>query len=227
MPVLFRRREIWLPTLWGAIGVVALLAVLGLALLAHLGRYLAPTEPALRSDGSGARVLVVEGWLDDEALDQAIALVRNGRYERIVTSGGPIETWREIQPWPTYADRAAAYLLRRGVRASAVAAAPAPPIEQDRSYLSAVVVRDWARTQDLSLDAIDVFSDGVHARRSRLVYRMAFGPDVDVGIVAATPRRWRVDRWWTTSEGTKSVLDELLSLTWTKCCFWPARGEAG
>ena len=115
--------------------------------LPRLGAYLAPTERAVGNDGRGARTLIVEGWLDDDALGEAIAHARSGRYERVVTSGGPIETWREIQPWPTYAERAADYLRRHGVRETPVVAVPAPALAQDRSFLSAVVVRDWARAR--------------------------------------------------------------------------------
>ena len=219
---MFRRRQVWLPTFWGVIVALAVALAVAAALLPRLGGYLSPTERALGSDGRGARTLVVEGWLDDDALADAIAVVQGGRYERVVTSGGPIETWRAIQPWPSFAERAAHHLRRHGVGATPVVAVPAPASEQDRSYVSAVVVRDWARRQGLSLDAVDVVSAGVHARRSRLVYRMAFGIDVEVGIVAVPPHRYRIDRWWATSEGTKAVLGELLSLAWTKCCFWPA-----
>jgi hypothetical protein len=227
VPKLFRRRQVWLPTLWGAVALLAIAAALGVALLSQLGSYLAPTEPVVGAGGRGARTLIVEGWLDDDALDGAVPLAQSGRYERVVTSGGPIETWRELQPWPTYAERAADYLRRRGVRQTPVVAVPAPEVAQDRSYVSAVMVRDWARAQGLSLASIDVFSAGVHARRSRLVYRMAFGPGVEVGIVASPPHRYRLDRWWTTSEGTKTVMSEVLSLAWTKCCFWPtANGTA-
>ena len=219
MPKLFRRRQVWLPTFWGALVVLAVVLALGALLLPRVGAYLAPSE---RAGSNGARTLVVEGWLDDDSLDDAIELAQSGRYERVVTSGGPIETWREIQPWPTYAERAADYLRRHGVRDAPVFAAPAPELMQDRSYLSAVFVREWLRAKEPSLAALDVFSAGVHARRSRLVYRMAFGPGVAIGIVAAPPHRYRLDRWWSTSEGTKAVLGEMLSLAWTKCCFWPA-----
>ena len=51
---------------------------------------------------------------------------------------------------------------------------------------------------------------------------MAFGSRVAVGILAAAPRRYDLDHWWRSSEGAKAVLGELLSLAWTKCCFWPA-----
>ena len=96
-----------------------------------------------------------------------------------------------------------------------------PTSAQDRTFLSAVVVRDWLRRQGGTTDAVDLFSGGVHARRSRLVFRMAFGPEVDVGVFAAAPRRYALERWWTTSEGAKAVLGEAIGLAWTACCFAP------
>jgi hypothetical protein len=221
VPSLFRRRHVWLPTLWGTLLLSALAAALATFALRHLGSYLAVDAPAAGRDGGGARTLVVEGWLDDDALDDAIAVVARGRYERVVTSGGPIESWREGPAWPDYAERAADYLRRHGVSRVPVTAAPAPKSAQDRSFLSAVVVRDWLRRQGGGVDAIDLFSAGVHARRSRLVYRLAFGPDVEVGVFAARPRRYPLERWWATSDGAKSVLDEAIGLAWTSCCFWP------
>ena len=223
MPRLFRRRHVWLPTAWGALVLLAVAVALVGVLVRGVAFWLAPTEPAVH-DG-GARTLVIEGWLDDTALDDAVPLIRSGRYQRVVTSGGPIETWREIQPWPSYAERAADHLRRRGVPATAVTAVPAPDLAQDRSYGSAVVVRRWARDQGIALPAVDVFSADVHARRSRLVYRMVFGPGVDVGIVAAQPHRYSLAHWWATSEGAKAVVGELLSVAWTKCCFWPDRPD--
>jgi len=62
----------------------------------------------------------------------------------------------------------------------------------------------------------------VHARRSWLVYRMAFGDGVEVGVLSARPTGYDLQRWWTTSTGVKTVIGEALSLAWTKCCFWPA-----
>ena len=41
---------------------------------------------------------------------------------------------------------------------------------------------------------------------------MAFGPGVEIGIFAARPRRYDLERWWATSEGAKAVLGELLGL---------------
>ena len=221
MPAMFRRRQIWLPTWQGALLLVVVVAAACLIALRNLANYLAAERPATTRDGRGASTLIVEGWLDEDGLDAAIEAIGRGRYERIVASGGPIDSWREGQSWPTYAERAADYLRRHGVTSIPVVAVAAPESAQDRTFLSAIVVREWLRRQGGKVDAVDLFSGGVHARRSRLVFQMAFGPEVDVGVFAAPPRRYALDRWWTTSDGVKAVLGESISLAWTTCCFVP------
>ena len=147
MPALFRRRQVWLPTWQGALLLVVVVAASALIGLRHLATWLAPHDPAVGRDGQGARTLIVEGWLDEDGLDAAIAVIARGRYERVVASGGPIDSWREGQRWPTYAERAADYLRRHGVTAIPVVAVAAPESMQDRTFVSAVVVRDWLRRQ--------------------------------------------------------------------------------
>lgn len=218
MPQLFRRREVWLPTGWGALLLAAAAALLTVAVLRGLGGFLAIEAPASGRDGHGARVLVVEGWLEEDALDQTIAVIGASHYEHILAAGGPIENWRQAQLWPTYAERAADYLRQHGVTAVAV---PAPASAQDRSFLSAVVVREWLQAHGLGGEPIDVYSAGVHARRSRLVYRLAFGARTEIGIRAALPRGDAVARWWSSSDSAKTTIGELLGLAWTECCFWP------
>jgi len=226
MPTWFRRRQIWLPTWQGALLLIVIVAASTLLVLRQLASYLATNDPVTTSDGRGASTLIVEGWLDEEALDAAIALIDQGRYARVIASGGPIDSWREDRSWPTYAERAADYLRRHGVVSIPVVAVAAPESAQDRTFLSAVVVRDWLRSQGVTIDAVDLFSGAVHARRSRLVFQMAFGPEVEVGVFAASPGRYALDRWWTTSEGVKAVLDESIALAWTACCFVPPARDA-
>ncbi len=210
-----------MPTLWGVV-VLLLLSAAGLLVCAHLAYgFLAPHQPATTNDGRGARTLVVEGWLDEAELSQAVAAFRGGRYERVLTTGGPIETWQGHLPWRNYAQRAAEHLRSHGLEGVPVVAVAAPASAQDRTFLSAVMVREWARQAGVTLDAVDVFSGGVHARRSWLVYRMALGDAVAVGVLSATPKEYDPARWWRTSSGAKTVIGEGLSLVWTKCCFWP------
>jgi len=222
VPALFHRRHVWLPTLWGlalsAVTAVAIAAVL----IASAPGYLAVTEPARGADGNGARVLIVEGWMDDRELDQAVALFRRGHYERIVTTGGPIDSWiGGPLPWRSYAERGARYLAAHGLADATIDAVPAPASAQDRTFLSAVVVREWAARQQIRLDAVDLLSVSVHARRSRMMFRAALGPGVEVGVIAAQSSWYDTQRWWKTSGGAKLVLGESISLVWTACCFWP------
>ncbi|MFZ2651078.1 MAG: hypothetical protein WA210_13330 [Burkholderiaceae bacterium] len=183
--------------------------------------FLAPNAPALARQGSGARILVIEGWLDETELDQAAAAFHRGRYEHVVTTGGPIESWHDFRDWHSYPERAADYLRGHGLEGVPIVVAVAPASAQDRSFLSAVVFREWAHKTGIALDAVDVFSAGVHARRSWLVYRLALGSSVQVGVLAARPNGYEPERWWKTSAGAKTVIGEALSLAWTKCCFWP------
>ena len=220
---LLRRRTLWLPTLWGWLLLLAVIALAGIALARAANDLLAPNEPARGPEGDGARTLVVEGWLDQDELAQAVAAFRRGRYERVLTTGGPIETWSDAGGRRSYALRAAEYLRTHGLANDVpLIALPAPASQQDRTYLSAVMVRDWAQRAGVALEAIDLVSAGVHARRSRLLYRMVLGENVEVGVFAVRPTQVDAEHWWTSSAGAKSTLGETLSLGWTKCCFWPA-----
>ncbi|MEO7008885.1 MAG: hypothetical protein ABI156_07065 [Caldimonas sp.] len=221
MPWLLRRRRVWLPTLGGWLLLIGIGAMLLAGFVFGVVGFLMPHEPAHGLDGHGAGTVVVEGWLDEADLDQAIAALRSRHYERVLVTGGPIESWDDARVWKTYAARAAGYLKVRVPAGVEVIAVPAPATAKNRTYLSALMVREWARSAGVALDAIDLYSAGVHARRSRLVYRLAFGPAVEVGVLAATPPGFDPQRWWSSSAGAKSVVGEALSLLWTECCFWP------
>jgi len=222
MPRLLRRRQVWLPTLWGWLALLVVAVPLVVVLARNANGFFALNEPALGPDGKGARTLVVEGWLAETDLDQAVAAFRRGRYERVLTSGGPLEAWGGEYASRSYAERAADYLKHNGLADIPVTAVPAPASKQDRTYLSAVMIREWTQRAGIRLDAIDLFSSGVHARRSRLMYRLALGDAVEVGVLSARPASFDAERWWSSSQGAKLLMGETISLVWTTCCFWPA-----
>jgi hypothetical protein len=217
-PILVRRRSIRVPTFLGWLMLAALISVAGFV----VGRYfiysfLAPNDPA-----PGARLLVVEGWLSPGELNQAIARFQRSSYDRVVTTGGPILEWREANEAQSYAESAARYLVRHGLDVAKVTPVAAPASTQDRTFLSAVQVREWAANQGIEIKAMDLLSSGTHARRSRMLYRMALGSGVAIGILAASPDDYGPEYWWRTSSGVKSVLGETLGVAWTACCFFPA-----
>jgi len=218
-PTLAKRKQVLLPTPFGWLALAALAGGIVMWAWPRTFRFLAPQQPA------HARILVVEGWLEPEALDQVLAAVHNGGYERVLTAGGPITSWADRIGFTNYADLAADYLVKSGLDAGSVTAVPAPASAQERTFLSAVEVRDRLRSEGAHVDAIDVYSWGCHARRTWLMYRMAFGPEVKVGILAATPTQYGADDWWRSSIGAKTVLQEYVALVWNELFFWP--GEPG
>lgn len=218
MPALFHRREVFLPTIWGWLLVLGVLGVAAILLGRHVGGWLAVSEPAVGANGGPAVLLVVEGWLGERELDDAAAYARQRGYRRVVTSGGRIQSFSTIA---SYAERAE-QRLRERLPGVSVEAVPTPQTAQDRTYASAVWVRDWAQQRAVPVETIDVYSLGAHARRTRMLYRLAFGEQTQVGIIAGVPQDSDVEHWWTTSEAAKDVLMEVVSLAWTQCCFWPA-----
>ena len=209
---LVQRREIWVPTVWGWLCFLLLAALLGIMVVQNLYSWLAVTEPV------GGNVLVVEGWMGTGELNDAAALYRSGRYERVITTGGPLHAWPAALARTTFADRAAEYLRQKGVPAIAVSS---PITPHDRTYFSAVMVREWAKRSGVALDAIDVVSAGAHARRSRLLYERALGSQARVGIIAVRPRDYDAVRWWRSSAGARDVFDQATGLAWVLLFFRP------
>jgi hypothetical protein len=215
---LLRRREVWLPTLWGWLALLLVGAVAALSGARSIHPFLALSQPV------GARILVVEGWMEPEGLDQAIAMFRARGYERILTTGGPVVFLTAPPIQTTYADLAADYLKQHGIAPFQVTAVPTPKTAENHTFLSAVAVREWAKRSAVKLDALDVYSVGTHARRSRLLYEIAFGTGVKVGVYAARSSDYDAGAWWRTTVGLRDVLTQAAGLLWVRCCFHPPSG---
>lgn len=218
LQVFFERRTVWVPTLWGWLGLMLVLFIATVGAVRHVYPFLAVTEPV------GARVLVIEGWLSQAELDRAMQVFRAGSYEQVVTTGGPLHSWPETPSDSTYAHRAAAYLKRRGLTSVPVTPVASPITHQDRTYTSAQMVRAWARRSGIALEKLDVVSRGPHARRSRFLYEEAFGPGVRIGIVAVRPEDYPVAGWWHTSTGARDVAQQAAGFLWVKFFFNPLQG---
>jgi hypothetical protein len=213
-PALLRRREIWLPTLWGWLVFLVMAAALAVAAARNLHGYLAASKPV------GGRVLIVEGWMGPEELEETAEIFRSRGYERVITTGGPIVRWPPAAGPRTFADQAAWYLKERGVPENVITPVAARAVSADRTYLSALTVRDWAKASATRLESFDVISDGPHARRSWLLYQRVF-PEAKVGIIATRSYDYDARKWWRSSLGAKDVIDQTVGLIWVRCCFRP------
>jgi hypothetical protein len=210
---LLRRREIWLPTFAGWLALLAIAASAGVVAVRGAHRFLAPNAPA------GGGLLVVEGWGGAPVFAEAARRFATGRYAHVVTTGGPIERDSPIAADHTWAEHAAAALLRLDLPRDAVTPVPSPASRQDRTFRSAVTVREWIARRGERFEAIEIVTLGPHARRSRLLYERAFGPGTAIGVVAAAPDEYDAALWWASSEGAKSVLSEGIGWAFALCCF--------
>ena len=187
-PVLFRRRELWLPTLPSLLTILLFLVFVAVFLFRNIAVFMTVNEPV------GADYLVIDGWMDKEELEQARAYFDANDFNKTIIVGGPIS--KDFHGIDTnYAERAAGYLRQQGIPLEKIAIVASPYSAQDRTFLNAVMAREWFQQQGISLSQLDVFSSGVHTHRSRDFYRQAFGTNVTIGIIAAKPRDFDPAHW--------------------------------
>jgi hypothetical protein len=181
------------------------------ALLVH--PFLAVTDPA------PAEVLVVEGWVPDYVMEEARIEFERNHYRRLYVTGGPLEIGGYLSEYRTYAELGAATLIRMGMSKSMVEAVPAPSVRQDRTYISAVALKNLLRRQSTSAISINLMSLDAHSRRSRLLFQKAFGDDSRVGIIAVENREYDARHWWQFSQGVRTVIGELVAYVYALIVF--------
>lgn len=167
-------------------------------------------------------VLVVEGWIHQSAMNQAAEEFKSGGYPRIYTTGGPVSgLGGYLSDYSTAASIGAGLLRKAGVPEESVQMVPAHATGRDRTYGSAVALRDWFREHNMTVKSINVMTEGAHARRTRLLFQTAFGKDVTVGIIAIPNADYDGNHWWHYSEGVREVIGESIAYLYAKFLFWP------
>ena len=221
MPLLglLKRREIWLPTLKGWLALALAALAVGVGAIVLTVPFLAPVLPQSRG------ILVVEGWLPDYALEEAKKTFETYPYDRMIVTGVPIELGFHISKEKDYARLAATTLKHLGMREDAVVPVSCPEVPRDRTYSTARQVRAWLDRNKPGCP-VDVFTLGVHARRSWLLYRLALGSGYPTGVIAARDERYNPDEWWKTSSGFRTVSSEVIAYLYAKLFFHPGSAPA-
>lgn len=210
---LLRPRECLLPTWRGLLVLLLVGAAVAATTLLNVQPFLALTEPV------PTEVLVVEGWVPDYVLEQTVVEFKRGHYRKLYVTGGPIEQGGMLSEYKTYAELGAATLIRMGVSNHALEAVPSASVRRDRTYASALVLKERLQQQAGGITGINLVSMGVHARRSRLLFQKAFENDLRVGIIAVGDRNYPPERWWKYSAGVRVVSDELFAYIYARLVF--------
>jgi hypothetical protein len=66
---------------------------------------------------------------------------------------------------------------------------------------------------------VNVVSQEAHGRRSQYLFQKALGRDYSVGIISIAHSDYESDRWWASSEGFKTVIEESIAYLYTLVVF--------
>ena len=214
---LVTREERWGLSWRGWLAIVASFLLVAIVWMLNVQPFLAPTK---RQD---TNILVVEGWIHSYAIVAAVREFQDGHYEKIYTTGGPVVgTGGYSNDYNTSASVGADLLVKTGIPEKFVQMAPSRISGRDRTYSSALALREWFRTHGQRVKSFNVLTEGAHARRTQLLFQAAFGPAVHVGIISVPDTDYDAAHWWRYSEGVREVLGESIAYLYAKFLFHPA-----
>lgn len=156
-------------TFQGWLIAIAMIVVLIIFAITHIHPFLAVNSPV------AADILVVEGWMNDNAIKSALSEFQGGSYRHLVTTGIPVERGYYLAEYKNFAQIAANSLKKMGLEAEKITIVPSPEVRKDRTYASAIAFRQWLEKTDIQPQAINIVSESTHARRSWLMYKKSPG----------------------------------------------------
>ena len=201
-------------------GWLALLGVMGTVILLFLGLaypFLSMNQPL------PGGVLVIEGWSPDFMFLAAKTEFKRNPYRKLFVTGGALERGAPLSEYKTYADLGAAILVKLGMDTNSVQATPSPYVRKDRTYASALALKKWMRDHNMQETKFNLITAGAHARRSRLLFEKAMGGQAEVGVIAMESTDFEPGRWFTSSQGVRVMLSEMIGYVYVKLFFW--RGD--
>lgn len=168
------------------------------------------------------KILVVEGWVEPFAINAAVKEFKIGHYDHVFVTGGPIAgSGGYINDYNTEASVGAGLLRAAGIPNDALQMVPSRVWNRNRTYYSAVALRDWFSRHDIHARSMNVLTEEAHARRTWLLFQEAFGKNVKVGIISIPNPDYDTDRWWRYSDGVRDTISEAVAYIYAKIFFWP------
>jgi uncharacterized SAM-binding protein YcdF (DUF218 family) len=214
---LFDRKERWSLSWRGRLILAFALVLISALVFKSVYPFLAITHRV------NANILVVEGWMHDYAIRAAVKEFQSNHYQRVFTTGGPVSgSGGYINDFMTSASVGADLLKKWGVPDERLQMVPCRVMDRDRTYASAIALRNWFRDHNMVVSSIDVVTEDLHARRTRLLFQKAFGHDVQVGIIGVANVDYPANRWWHYSQGLKDVVSEFAAYLYARLLFFPS-----
>lgn len=207
---LIHRKEQWTLTVQGLIiTLISIMALFAIA-IANIYPFLSVNQPI------AADVLVVEGWMPDYAVEDAMGEFKTGDYRHLIATGTPLSKGYYLAEYKNFAQLTGATLIALGFNPNQLIVIPTPYVKKDRTYSSAVALREWLSNSDLNIKSLNLFSLGPHTRRSWLIFKDVLAPEYKIGAIAANPQEYDAKTWWQYSEGVRTVIGEAIALIYAR-----------
>src|SRR6266508_4095882 len=157
----FDRKERWSLSWRGRLILASAVLLVGALCVKGVYPFLAITNRV------AADVLVVEGWVHEYTIRSAVNEFRSGSYRHVFATGGPVVgTGGYINDFYTSANVGADLLIKNGLASDSVQMVPSRVMDRDRTYGSAVALRNWLREHNVPVSGINVITEDLHARRT-------------------------------------------------------------
>lgn len=213
---IFVQKERWGLSWRGRFTALALILLVGCFVLLTVHPFLAVTHR------ENSKILVVEGWVHQFAINAAVVEFKKGHYDRVFVTGGPVVgTGGYSNDYNTEASVGANLLKTAGIPNNALQMVPSHVWNRNRTYYSAVALRDWFRNHNIQVNNMNVLTEEAHARRTWLLFQEAFGKNVRVGIISVPNPDYDENHWWRYSDGVRDVIGEAIAYIYAKFLFWP------
>jgi len=123
---------------------------------------------------SDAQVLVVQGWVFNFVVEEAVEEFRRGRYRAVLVTGNNFE-----------AGRTGKKLITKGVPEDRVVVIPySKKVVNHFTFHEAFSVKDALKRNFSDVTIINVATSSVHSKKTVTAFKKVLGKKVEVGIVA-------------------------------------------
>jgi hypothetical protein len=209
------RKERWGLSIYGWMALIILILLPIYLVFSNLYSILAPVQR------EQTEVLVLEGFISDYVLLDAIKEFNNNHYTLLITTGTPLEYGDLLAPYRNTATVAGMSLLKLGFDSAKLVIIGTDEIRNDRTYNSAVRLKQWIRDNRPGIKAINLMTMSVHGGRSKLLFKAALGDSIRVGIISVPNYYYGPNSWWKSSKGFRETMNEAMGYFYVRYFFRP------
>jgi len=201
------KRECYCFTKTGLLIFLFLLSASFIVVIMWLPLFYAVNEPLDNAD-----ILVVEGWLDDRQLIEAMVIFDKSEYQVLITTGTALNQGYYLSEYKDWATLAKSSLLAMGMPDDQLISVPAVSVSQERTLNSAKALSKYLDSTEYR--SLNIVSSGMHARRTWSVFQSVLGNKYKVGVISLDDRSYGIDAWWKSSKGVRDFISESIKLSY-------------